>query len=357
MKTDRRDAIMLARLSRAGELTKVWVPTARHEAMRDLIRAREVASKDVRQAPPSHSGVLAAIRPPDTLARSGNERTACGLATRRSSGIVTQRPACGALGSPLAKRMTKISYAGYRFPPEVIHQAIWLYLRFTLSLRDVEDLLAERGVAVSYETVRRWVNHFGPMIAANLRKRRLKPHTTWHLDEVYLKIDGRMVYLWRAVDAEGEVLDVLVQSKRNKHAALKLMRKLLKKYAFVPERLVTDDLRSYSAAVRDLGIERRHERGRWKNNRAENSHQPTRRRERKMQRFKSVGSAQKFLSSHAAVYNTFNLQRHLTSAQAHRVLRAEAMDTWRTAAAAALTIAEAPTLRVRGAADVTKPLQ
>ena len=142
-------------------------------------------------------------------------------------------------------------------------------LRFTLSLRDVEDLLAERGVPVSYETVRRWVNHFGPMIAADLRKRRMKPHTTWHLDEVYLKIDSRMVYLWRAVDAEGEVLDVLVQSKRNKHAALKLMRKLLKKYAFVPERLVTDDLRSYSAAARDLGIERRHERGRWNNNRAE----------------------------------------------------------------------------------------
>ena len=164
-------------------------------------------------------------------------------------------------------RMNKISYRGYRFAPEIIQQAIWLYLRFTLSLRDVEDLLAERGVAVSYETVRRWVNHFGPMIAADLRKRRLKPHTTWHLDEVYLKIDGRMVYLWRAVDAEGEVLDVLVQSKRNKHAALKLMRKLLKKYAFVPERLVTDDLRSYSAAVREIGIERQHERGRWKNNR------------------------------------------------------------------------------------------
>jgi transposase-like protein len=193
--------------------------------------------------------------------------------------------------------MEKISYAGYRFPPEIIHQAIWLYLRFTLSLRDVEDLLAERGVAVSYETVRRWVNHFGPMIAADLRKRRLKPHTTWHLDEVYLKIDGRMVYLWRAVDAEGEVLDVLIQSKRNRHAALKLMRKLLRKYALVPERLVTDDLRSYSAAVHVLGIERRHERGRWKNNRAENSHQPTRRRERKLQRFKSPGSARKFLSS------------------------------------------------------------
>jgi putative transposase len=232
-------------------------------------------------------------------------------------------------------QMSRISYSGYRFPPEVIQQTIWLYLRFTLSLRDVEDLLAERGVAVSYETVRRWVNHFGPMIAADLRRRRPKPHTIWHLDEVYLKIDGQMVYLWRAIDAEGEVLDVLVQSRRNKRAALKLMRKLLKKYAFAPERLVTDDLRSYSAAAQELGIERRHERGRWKNNRAENSHQPTRRRERKMQRFKSPGSAQKFLSTHAAVYNTFNVQRHLVSAHTHRALRADAMTTWRTAVAAA----------------------
>jgi putative transposase len=229
----------------------------------------------------------------------------------------------------VAEGMRKISYAGYRFPPEVIHQAIWLYLRFTLSFRDVEDLLAERGIAVSYETVRRWVNDFGPMIGAHLRKRRPKAHATWHLDEVYLKIDGRMVYLWRAVDAE--VLDVLVQSKRNKHAALTLMRKLLKKYAFAPERLVTDDWRSYAPAAGDLGIEDLHERGRWRNNRAENSHRPTRRRER----FKSAGSAQRFLSAHAAVYNTFNVQRHLTSAQSHRVLRAAAMTTWREVVAAA----------------------
>jgi putative transposase len=166
--------------------------------------------------------------------------------------------------------MQTVSYDGYRFPPEIIQQAIWLYLRFTLSFRDVEDLLAERGIVVSYETVRRWVNHFGPMIAADLRKRRPKPYSTWHLDEVYLKIAGRMVYLWRAVDAEGEVLDVLVQSKRDKRAALKLMRKLLKKYSFVPDRMITDDLRSYSAAACDLGIENRHERGQWRNNRAEN---------------------------------------------------------------------------------------
>src|SRR6266704_7041589 len=235
----------------------------------------------------------------------------------------------------LALQMAPNSYRRHRCPPPVIRHAVWLYLRFTLSLRDVEDLLAERGVAVSYETVRRWVNHFGPRIAADLRKHRLKPHTTWHLDEVYLKIDGRMVYLWRAVDAEGEVLDVLVQSKRDKHAAVKLMRKILRKYAVVPERLVTDDLRSYSAATLDLGIDHLHDRGRWKNNRAENSHQPTRRRERKMQRFKSAGSAQKFLSTHAAAYNTFNVQRHLTSAQSHRVLRTAAMRTWREAVAAA----------------------
>src|SRR5882762_6916385 len=139
-------------------------------------------------------------------------------------------------GGPVARRMKKVSYAGYRFPPEIIQHSIWLYLRFTLSFRDVEDLLSERGIAVSYVTVRRWVNHFGPSIAAVLRKRRPKPHTIWHLDEAYLKIDGRMVYLWRAVDAEGEVLEVLVQPKRNKHAALNLMRKLLRKYAFVPER-------------------------------------------------------------------------------------------------------------------------
>jgi transposase-like protein len=168
-----------------------------------------------------------------------------------------------------------------------------------------------------------------------LRRRRPKPDTTWHLDEVYLKIAGRMVYLWRAVDAEGEILDVLIQSKRNKHAALKLMRKLLKKYGFVPDRMITDDLRSYGAAARNLGIENRHARGRWKNNRAENSHQPTRRRERKMQCFKSAGSVQKFLSTHAAVYNIFNVQRHLTSARTRRSLRAAAMDTWRTAVAAA----------------------
>ena len=161
--------------------------------------------------------------------------------------------------------------------------------------------LAQRGITVSYEMIWRRVNHFGPLIAAELCKRRPKPHTIWYLDGCYLKIDGGLVYLWRAVDGEGEVLDVLVQSRRNKQAALKLMRKLLRKYGFLPEIFVTDDLRSYGAAARDFGIEGRHRTGRWSNNRAENSHRPTRRRECKMESFKSAGSARRFLSTHAAV--------------------------------------------------------
>ena len=224
--------------------------------------------------------------------------------------------------------MKRIDYDGYRFPPAYLQQAV-LYFRLTLSFRDVEGLLAERGITVSYETVRRWVNHFGPMIAADLRKRRPKPYTTWHLDEVYLKISGRMVYLWCAVDAEGQVLDAPVQSRRNKQAALKQTCKSLKKYGFVPDQLITDDLSSYAAAAHDLGISARHERGRWKNNRIENSHQPPRRRERKMQRFKSSGSAQRFLSAHAAVFNTFNVQRHLTSASTHRTFRASTLRSTR----------------------------
>jgi putative transposase len=162
-------------------------------------------------------------------------------------------------------------------------------------------------------------------------QRRPRAHTTWHLDEVYLKIDGRLVYLWRAVDSEGEVLAVIFQAKRHQQAALQLMRKSLKKRAYIPDQIISDHLRSYGAAARDLGIGKRHVRGRWRNNRAENSHQPTRRRERKMQGFESRRSAQRFLSTYAAVYKTFNVQRNRISATTHRAFRASAMAEWRDA--------------------------
>src|SRR6202043_4272699 len=227
-----------------------------------------------------------------------------------------------------------LCYRRHRFPPEIIQHAIWLYLRFTRSYRDVEELLAERGLDISYETVRRWVLEFGPAIARRLRQRRPRPSNRWHLDEMMVRIAGERMYLWRAVDDEGEVLDMLVQRRRDSWAALRLMRKLLKKQGFVPKLLVTDKLRSYACAFRRLRLTCRHEQGLRENNRAENSHQAVRRRERKMQRFKSARSAQCFLSMHAAVHNTFNLQRHLVSRSTLRIFRAEAASEWRNAVAA-----------------------
>ena len=230
--------------------------------------------------------------------------------------------------------MSPLRYRRHRFPPEIIRHAIWLYLRFTLSYRDVEELLAERGFDLSYETVRRWVLKFGPLIARRLRRRRPRPSNRWHLDEMVVRIAGVRMYLWRAVDHEGEVLDMLVQRRRNSRAALRLMRKLLKKQGFAPKLLVTDKLRSYGSAFRRLGLSCPHEQGIRQNNRAENSHQAVRRRERKLQRFKSARSAQRFLSMHAAVHNTFNLQRHLVSRSTLRRFRADAMAQWETAVAA-----------------------
>ena len=228
--------------------------------------------------------------------------------------------------------MTRAPYRGFRFPKPIIQHAVWLYARFALSLRDVEDLLAERGITVSYETIRVWVARFGPLIARRLRRQRGRPSDTWHLDEMFVRIRGRWMYLWRAVDAEGEIPDALVQSKRNKRAALRLMRKLLKKQGMAPATLVTNRLGAYPAAVRELGLSSEHVRGKRKNNRAESSHVPIPRRERKMQGFRSAGSAQRFLALHAAVANTFTTCRHLVSATTQRTLRSEAFAAWRQAA-------------------------
>lgn len=232
--------------------------------------------------------------------------------------------------------MNPISFKRHRFPPDIIRYAVWLYFRFTLSIRDVEELLAQRGIEVSLEAVRCWVIKFGPLIAANLRRRRTPPTGRWHLDEMVVRIGGRRMYLWRAVDDEGEVLDVLVQKRRNKQAALKLLRKLLRNQGIHPETITTDKLASYRAAARDLGLSSRHRAGDMReNNRAENSHLAIRRRERKQQKFKSQGSAQRFLASHAAVYNTFNTQSHLISRPGLRTLRAQAHEAWVAATAAA----------------------
>jgi putative transposase len=232
--------------------------------------------------------------------------------------------------------MRQISYKRHRFPPEVIRQAVWLYFKFTLSLRDVEEVLAERGIDVTYETVRCWADKFGRAIAANIRRSRPRPGSIWHLDEMVVRIHGKRMFMWRAVDDEGEVLDVLVQKRRNKHAALRLLRKLLKQQGYVPDRFVTDGLLSYGAALETIGCRSRHRPGRLReNNRAENSHLSVRRRERKMQRFKSQGQAQRFVSIHGAIYNLFNVQRHLISRSTLRTFRATAMEGWNAASAAA----------------------
>ncbi|MCK6103970.1 IS6 family transposase [Brevundimonas sp. BH3] len=225
--------------------------------------------------------------------------------------------------------MSGLSFKRHRFPGSVICQAVRWYFRFTLSIRDVEELMAERGIDVSREAIRCWVNKFGPMIAANIRRIRNRPTGRWHLDEAVVRIRGRRMYLWRAVDDEGEVLDVLVQKRRNKHAALKLLRRLLRNTGVHPEAIVTDKLASYRAAMKVLNLQGRHHPGGMReNNRAENSHLVIRRRERKQQRFKSQSSAQRFLSSHGPIYNVFNLQPHLISRSGLRVLRGQAETAW-----------------------------
>ena len=235
----------------------------------------------------------------------------------------------------MAGFMCWLSFKRHRFPPDIIRHAIWLYARFTLSFRDVEEMLAERGLDVSCETVRRWFLKFGAPIAANLRRARPKPSDHWHIDEMAIVTGGKRYWLWRAVDNKGEVLDFLVQRKRDAKAAGKLMKKLLKKQGFVPTRIVTDKLRSYPTAFRSMSMTAIHDRGLGANNRAENSHQPVRRCERQQQRFKSPGSAQRFLNLHAATFNTFYHQRHLLKRPYYKELRAASFQCWNSAIAVA----------------------
>jgi len=221
----------------------------------------------------------------------------------------------------------------FKTSPEIIRLAVMLYVRFPLSLRNVEDLLHERGIEISHETVRFWWNRFGPMFAAEIRRKRVNQlrsysNWRWHLDEAFVKINGETHCLWRAVDHEGEVLETYVTKRRDRKAALKFLRKLMKRYGS-PKMIVTDRLRSYGAAMKIIGNADRQEVGRWKNNRAENSHLPFRRRERAMLRFRRMRSLQKFVTVHSSIYNHFNHERHLYSRQNFKLNRNTALSEWR----------------------------
>ena len=215
---------------------------------------------------------------------------------------------------------------------EVIRLVVMMYVRFPLSLRNVEDLLAERGIDICHETVRMWWNRFGPLFAADIKRQWISRmrgfrNWRWHVDEVFVKVNGETHYLWRAVDHEGEILESYVTKKRDKKAALKFLRKALKQHGKA-ETIVTDGLKSYPAAMRELGNEGRREMGRWLNNRVENSHLPFRRKERVMQRFRRMKSLQKFASVHANVHNHFNSERHLIDRQTYKTARSAALVEW-----------------------------
>ncbi len=222
-----------------------------------------------------------------------------------------------------------IIYHRHRFPAEIIGYAVRLYHVFSLSLRDVELILAERGVSVTHESIRGWCRKFGMEFAKRLRRRRPRPGDIWHLDEVFVRINGELRYLWRAVDQHGVVLDILVQDRRNATAAKRFFKRLLQGLQYKPRRLVTDGLRSYGAARRALLPDVPHKTTRYLNNRAENSHRPTRRRERQMQRFKSSPQAQRFLSAHSMIYGHFRPRRHLMTASDYRYARARIFKVWR----------------------------
>ena len=220
--------------------------------------------------------------------------------------------------------------------PEVIRLTVMMYVRYPLSLRQVEDLLHERGIDICHETVRLWWNRFGPMFAAEIRKRRVQhkcySNWRWHLDEVFVRINGETHYLWRAVDHEGEVLEVFATKCRDRKAALKFLKRIIKRYGR-PKVIVTDRLRSYRAAMKTIGIANRQESGRWLNNRAENSHQPFRRREGAMARFRDIKTLQKFAAVHASIHNHFNQERHLNRRDNFKQNRSAALAEWRQLAA------------------------
>lgn len=225
-----------------------------------------------------------------------------------------------------------ISYKRHRFPPQIIAQVVWLYVRFNLSLREVEELMLERGIDVSYETIRRWSAKFGPLIAHMLRRRQPRPGGVWHLDEVVVKIAGRPFWLWRAVDQHGVVLEEILQPRRDKRAAKRLLVKLMKRWGLVPKRIVTDKLRSYGAAKREVAPGLDHWSHKGLNNRAENSHLPFRKRERAMQGFRSPGGLQRFVSMQSATRNTFSVPARRRAAITIRYHRLEALEAWKNAA-------------------------
>ena len=225
-------------------------------------------------------------------------------------------------------------YRGHRFPPEIIGYAVWVYHRFCLSFRDVEDLLAERGIIVSYEAIRRWCLKFGPDYARRLKKKQGRLADTWYLDELFVRINGQQQYLWRAVDQDGDVIDILLQSRRDQRAAERFLRRLLRGQGKQPFRIITDKLKSYSAASRTILPGVTHDTQQYANNRAEISHQPTRMRERQMRRFKSTRQAQRFLSLHGVVRNLFCVGRHLLRSTHHRLLRSRSFEVWRKVTAA-----------------------
>jgi len=224
-------------------------------------------------------------------------------------------------------------YKRHRFSSDIIQYAVWLYYRFNVSHRDIEDLLAQRRIEVSYESIRLWSNKFGPHYARRLKRRHQGYGEPFYIDEVFVKIHGQRKYLWRAVDQDGEVVDVFLQARKDGVAAKRFFKRLIRTYGSEPRKIVTDKLRSYGVAHRELIPESIHDTSQYANNRAELSHQPTRVRERGMRRFKTMQQAQRFLSTHAAVYNLFNLGRHLVSAKHYRLLRDNAFASWKCATA------------------------